>query len=96
VADAGIGDLGFKKLGGKLGTQLSLKIFTVLPSPIPQVTPWARSSRPYRILLHVNDEDRGFGAFQKSVSGKYLPFNTRAHKEFGSVNKRHPCLASIA
>jgi hypothetical protein len=76
--------------------QLSLRMLTVFPSLMPHWTPWTRRSLPWRILLHVYDDDLGLGAFQNIESGKYLPLRTLAHKDLGSLNKRHPCLESIA
>jgi hypothetical protein len=79
----------------KWGIQLSLRMLTVFPSPMPHRTPSTRRSLPWRVLLHIYDDDLGLGACQKSVSGKYLPLRTLAHKDPGSVSKCYPCLASI-
>jgi hypothetical protein len=96
VALLGIGQVGVRVIGGQLGIQLAIRIFTDHSLPMPHWIPCLNKYRPNNILLKVQEDDRGFVAFQKSESGKYLPLRTRAHREFGSVSSLHPCLASIA
>jgi len=51
---------------------------------------------PARIALHVLLACFFLVARINSVSWKYLPLRTPAHKDSGLVMRRHPCFPSIA
>jgi hypothetical protein len=73
------------------GIQLSSQIGTVSPDPVLWIKPKLRASLPAKIARHVLDAALGTVASRKLLSGKYLLFNTWAHKEFGYIIILHAC-----
>ena len=77
------------------GIQLSFHTL-ISPGPTLLISPWARTSLPNKIDLHVAEQRLFLVAERKSQFGKYFPFSTWAHSESGLMINLQPCFPSIA
>jgi hypothetical protein len=78
------------------GIHLSSQMEIVDPSPTRFINPVCNASLPATIAFQVADEDFGTEASRKLLSGKYLPFRTRAQRDVMFVIKHKPCFPNRA